>query len=200
MGLGPGGYMMGLDSLSARAVLYRWNAVTVVFRKEAGWCDLYVNGALVNRRQFRRHQSIRWPASRFYLGKYVDGKMFREDTKAGMFYGVIKRLCLEERALSDREVRKLHGTWPVGQAAGPYPPDRRVYENDLQRPRYHLIAPGKWMNEPHAPFWYQGFYHIFYQANPHAPVWDNIQWGHMVSPDLVHWEDMPLALEPREEG
>lgn len=128
VGLGPGGYMMGLDSLSARAVLYRWNAVTVVFRKEAGWCDLYVNGALVNRRQFRRHQSIRWPASRFYLGKYVDGKMFREDTKAGMFYGVIKRLCLEERALSDREVRKLHGTWPVGQAAGPYPPDRRVYE------------------------------------------------------------------------
>lgn len=75
-------------------------------------------------------------------------------------------------------------------------PDRGAYAGDVQRPVYHLIAPGKWMNEPHAPLYFQGYYHIFYQANPHAPTWNHIQWGHVVSRDMVHWKDMPPALEP----
>ena len=37
------------------------------------------------------------------------------------------------------------------------------------------------MNEPHAPFFYNGYYHIFYQANLHAPIWDSIQWGHLAT-------------------
>ena len=63
------------------------------------------------------------------------------------------------------------------------------------RPQYHLIEPEKWMNEPHAPFFYNGYYHIFYQANLHAPIWDSIQWGHLASKDMVHWKDLPLALQ-----
>ena len=58
------------------------------------------------------------------------------------------------------------------------------------------MPPAKWMNEPHAPLWYAGLYHIFYQANPHAPVWDNICWGHLVSRDMVRWEDAGIALSP----
>ena len=54
------------------------------------------------------------------------------------------------------------------------------------------------MNEPHAPVYYKGNYHIFYQANVHAPIWNHIQWGHMISTDMVHWKDLPLALETEE--
>ena len=197
---GLGREMLFFDSLKERAALYRWNAVTVVFRKEEGWCDLYLNGILVNRKQFRRHQPVVWPEARAYLGKYVDRGAGRQETWAGTFFGLMKRFCLEKDALSDREVKALHASWPVGKRSGWIPLDRSVYENDLQRPQYHLIAPGKWMNEPHGPLWYQGYYHIFYQANPHAPVWDNIQWGHLASADMVHWEDLPPALEPQEQG
>jgi sucrose-6-phosphate hydrolase SacC (GH32 family) len=56
------------------------------------------------------------------------------------------------------------------------------------------------MNEPHAPMFYQGYYHIFYQANPHAPNWDNIQWGHLINKDMIHWKDMGLALETQLNG
>ena len=198
--LGFGGSMIRFDSLRARALPYRWNAVTAVFRKEEGWCDLYLNGVLVNRKQFRRHQPLRWPDASVYLGKYVDGSAYGQETEAGIFYGLMKRFCLEGEALSDRDVKALHASWPIEKQIGRIPLDRSVYETDLQRPQYHLIAPGKWMNEPHAPFWYQGYYHIFYQANPHAPVWDNIQWGHLASTDMVHWEDLPPALEPQEQG
>ena len=52
------------------------------------------------------------------------------------------------------------------------------------------------MNEPHGPMFYEDHYHIFYQANPHAPIWDHIAWGHLISRDMIHWENAPLALIP----
>jgi sucrose-6-phosphate hydrolase SacC (GH32 family) len=52
------------------------------------------------------------------------------------------------------------------------------------------------MNEPHAPVYYDGKYHIFYQHNPQGPYWHQIHWGHAVSDDLVHWEDLPVAIAP----
>ncbi len=197
---GDGHWPVSFGSIHGQVRKCEWNAVTAVFRQEAGWCDLYINGILSNRKQFRRHAPLCWPEGRVYLGKYVDRKPFGEEAPVGVFYGLMKRVCLEARALSDREVKALHESWPLGEATGPIPLDRGLYRDDVQRPQYHLIAPGKWMNEPHAPFWYRGYYHIFYQANPHAPIWNNIQWGHLVSRDMVHWEDMPLALQTEETG
>lgn len=56
------------------------------------------------------------------------------------------------------------------------------------------------MNDPngliHVPGAPDGAYHLFYQHNPQAPVWGNMTWGHAASDDLVHWRDLPHALEP----
>jgi sucrose-6-phosphate hydrolase SacC (GH32 family) len=52
------------------------------------------------------------------------------------------------------------------------------------------------MNEPHAPFYYNGKYHLFYQHNPHGPFWHQIHWGHWVSDDMVTWDNLPVALAP----
>ncbi|GAL65698.1 GH32 C-terminal domain-containing protein [Jejuia pallidilutea] len=68
--------------------------------------------------------------------------------------------------------------------------------SDNYRPNYHAIPPAHWMNEPHAPLFYNGTYHLFYQHNPFGPYWGQIHWGHWVSNDMVHWKHADIALAP----
>jgi beta-fructofuranosidase len=64
------------------------------------------------------------------------------------------------------------------------------------RPRYHYTAPQNWLNDPNGVAQWRGRYHLFYQYSPDALSMHRMRWGHAVSPDLVHWEHLPIALEP----
>ncbi|KAH9536138.1 hypothetical protein CY35_17G091200 [Sphagnum magellanicum] len=63
------------------------------------------------------------------------------------------------------------------------------------RTSFHYQPAKNWMNDPNAPLYYKGYYHLFYQYNPMAAVWGNIIWGHAVSTDMVHWLYLEDALE-----
>ncbi len=56
------------------------------------------------------------------------------------------------------------------------------------------------MNDPNAPIWFKGEYHLFYQYNPKAAQWDTMHWGHATSSDLLHWKHLPIALAPTPGG
>lgn len=94
-----------------------------------------------------------------------------------------------------------------GQADDPFKKDREkakaamkaaipLAKKDTARPVFHYRPPAQWMNDICGAIYYKGYYHAFYQCNPHAADSYGWGWGHARSKDLVHWEELPWALLP----
>ena len=71
---------------------------------------------------------------------------------------------------------------------------RKQLSSDPYRPAYHYVNPEGNLNDPNGLCYWQGRYHLFYQAYP--PEDPRQHWGHAISDDLVHWKDLPLAIFP----
>ena len=68
----------------------------------------------------------------------------------------------------------------------------------MQRQQFHITAESGWINDPNAPVYYKGRYHVFFQYHPYSVEWGPMHWGHVVSDDLVTWERLPVALKPED--
>ena len=105
----------------------------------------------------------------------------------------------------DRTYRRIDGTMAEQEAQlAEHPLLRRFAESrqelaaDRYRPVYHFVSPESTMNDPNGLCFWQGRWHLFYQAYPQEDPRQH--WGHAVSDDLIHWRDLPYAIAPGPEN
>lgn len=75
---------------------------------------------------------------------------------------------------------------------------QNVLTEDIYKTQFHGGPYQHWMNEPHAPVYYNGMYYLFFQQNITGTYWRNICWGHLVSEDMVSWRPVKEAITPTE--
>ena len=110
-----------------------------------------------------------------------------------------------------RDVSELKGKTLTIRYNGEDAALKQIYQSDeiagqdslyreQNRPQFHYTTRRGWVNDPNGLVYYDGEYHLFYQHNPYEREWENMHWGHAVSRDLVHWQELPVVLCPDEHG
>ena len=182
-----------------------WSYLVATYEGYTGTAALYLNGELISQKKLFKNLPIKPAAEPLIIGKHNQPEKLdkRSAFELNMFNGFMDDLKIYNYALAKSEILASYNTYLAGHE-NKIPEityeeikiDRSQFKDDPYRPQYHPIPPGGWMNEPHAPFYYNGKYHLTYQHNPTGPYWHQIHWGHWVSDDLVHWYDVPEAIFP----
>lgn len=135
----------------------------------------------------------------FYIGEeklYQFSIPVRTGEK-GVFTGHYAELPVEELRGKVLTLKSEDGG-PLPEGIGQS--DVRAARREGLYPLVHFAPESGWMNDPNGLCFYKGAYHLFFQHNMFAEEWNNISWGHAVSRDLLHWEQVEEALLPDGEG
>ena len=175
---------------------YEWNQVTATFDAEAGEMCLYLNGELVASRSVPAGASIAHARNRTLLvGRNGEGERYT----AGFLNtvsGYLDEVKLYSCALTKDEVVKAYENAKPSEIVFEELWLQNVLTDDYTKVQFHASPYQFWMNEPPAPVYYNGMYHLFFQQNMSGSYWRNICWGHWVSPDMVNWKPVKEAITP----
>ncbi|MBQ6756002.1 MAG: GH32 C-terminal domain-containing protein [Oscillospiraceae bacterium] len=177
---------------------YEWNLVTGVFDAEGGEMKLYLNGEMVASRSVENGAEIA-AAKRSPLLIGRNGEA--ERLTAGYLNvasGYIDEVKLWSAAFSDKEIADYYKSVKIPEIEFSEIWLQNILTGDYTRPQFHGGPYQFWMNEPHAPVYYNGVYHLFFQENMTGAYWRNICWGHLVSTDMVSWKPVKEAIVPTE--
>lgn len=164
----------------------------IIFRFNGKISELYVNGILRDdevtvgqiRDWNRRPLLIGAQYKRPYGYAEVSGNKLE-----ATFDGWIDMIALWNKSLTDNEIMALSDVSALADG-------RPAYYAEKYRPQFHFSAKKNWLNDPNGLVYYDGVYHLFFQYMPPHRPGAYKDWGHAVSKDLVHWEQIPNHITP----
>ena len=183
--------------------LYEWSHIAATFDGETGYICLSFNGKvsyeaiipdLVNTEIIESSEPL-------YFG-YYSSPIYEYGIPRQQPSALVDEVEVYHEAFTPKELNNLFYRYSDNGKVPTLPfsevqLDTSVYSGDRYRPQYHGIPPAVWMNEPHAPIYYKGMFHVFYQHNPIGPYWSQIRWAHICSKDMIHWIYVKDAVAPQ---
>lgn len=184
--------------------LYEWSHIAVTYDGEIGYICLMFNGKvsyeaiipdLMNTEIIPSEEPLYFG---YYCSPIYEFGIPRQSPSA-----LVDEVEIYHDSFTPRDLKYLFNQYAVDGKVPELPfsevqLDTSVYSGDRYRPQYHGIPPAVWMNEPHAPIYYKGMFHVFYQHNPIGPYWSQIRWAHICSRDMVHWIYVKDAVAPQQ--
>ena len=184
--------------------LYEWSHIAATFDGETGYICLMFNGKvsyeaiipdLANTEIIASDEPLYFG---YYCAPIYEFGIARQSPSA-----LVDEAEIYHDSFTPRDLKQLFNQYAVDGKVPELPfsevqLDTSVYSGDRYRPQYHGIPPAVWMNEPHAPIYYKGMFHVFYQHNPIGPYWSQIRWAHICSRDMVHWIYVKDAVAPQQ--
>ena len=184
--------------------LWEWSHIAATFDGETGYICLTFNGEvsyeaiipdLANTEIVASDQPLYFG---YYCSPIYEFGIARQSPSA-----LVDEAEIYHDSFNPKELRSLFTKFAVNGKAPELPfseatLDTDVYSGDRYRPQFHGIPPAVWMNEPHAPIYYKGMFHVFYQHNPIGPYWSQIRWAHICSRDMIHWIYVKDAVVPQQ--
>lgn len=73
--------------------------------------------------------------------------------------------------------------------------DQVGYDQAL-RPQFHFTSRMGWLNDPNGMVYYDGEWHMLFQHFAKGNASGAKSWGNAVSTDLMHWQQLPHAINP----
>lgn len=202
--IGTGDSVYSVDSGDTLMNKKAWNYVSAVYNGAEGYMSLYLNGELVGTAtDMAAGTNIAGIAEDLYIGKNPFNQRSDYGCPQGCVSGLLDEVTIYNTALSEETIKANFENETKDADMGTLPYSviglGEVLEDDIFRPGYHGAPNEHWMNEPHAPCYYNGMYHIFFQHQVNGPYFNGssgISWGHLVSTDMVNWHQIDDAITP----
>jgi fructan beta-fructosidase len=216
----PGGSeTLDWQSWDVRELAGKEAVIQIVDKRTGGWGHIKVDhivqserrrGTELLRRELRvdkryLHLPVTTGAPKRRMKFTVDGKTVREfeielaaDKPQHSFFADVSAFhgkTLDIECLLPSDSRALEAILHSDD-----PPGRSAMYREKHRPQFHFTSRRGWLNDPNGLVYHDGLWHLFYQHNPYGVNWGNMHWAHATSRDLVHWQELPVAVYPRQFG
>lgn len=174
---------------------YSWNHLVAVIDLTDQIARIYVNGEVWESQETGSHSSIQLATDQpLFVGRSTDFHAVG-GFPVSCLNGALDELSMHNYALTEDQIISHYRQFQHVIPNLWIDPEWR-HGQDWLRPRYHAMPNTGWTNEPYGLMFADDKYHLFFQKNPNAPQLFFMHWGHLSSPDLVHWKEEKIALSP----